>query len=124
MEVVAVFIVGAIIILIKIIAFIPHEKSRNGYVMKKGWGNHRYFKYEHRMIAESYLGRRLSRNEIVHHMNGRRDDNRPDNLCVIDSDGHNRYHAWYKWIRKQYNCFPQKQKQVRKLKEFGAYFLV
>ena len=124
MEVVAVVIVGAIIILIKILAFIPHEKNKNGYVVKKGWGSGRYLKYEHRMIAESYLGRRLLRNEIVHHMNGKRNDNRPENLCVMDSGGHYNYHAWYKWIREQYNCFPKRQTQLRKLEELGAYFLV
>lgn len=52
----------------------------NGYVL------------EHRAVLEQSIGRLLTRNEVAHHINGVKTDNRPENLMLMTVGEHRRHH--------------------------------
>lgn len=51
-------------------------------------------KYEHRLILEKIIGRALSVDEVVHHINLNPTDNRPENLIVATSKEHGLLHIF------------------------------
>lgn len=57
--------------------------DRRGYIL------------EHRDVMEQYLGRSLTKDEVVHHINEIKTDNRIENLQVMTRIEHSRYH-WKK----------------------------
>ena len=59
-----------------------------GKTYRKAFGRH-----EHRVVAEQMLGRPLRPGEVVHHIDGNKRNNSPENLMVFESQAeHVRWH--------------------------------
>lgn len=71
--------------------------ASNGYVLIHVGREHhladvRGYTYEHRLVAEEKLGRRLKPDEIVHHIDRNKQNNDPENIEVHRSTAHHLFH--------------------------------
>lgn len=79
---------------------------------------------QHRVVARNQLNRKLFQNEVVHHINGQRTDNRLINLCVMDREKHELFHSWLSWKKRKngkYPSFPDQKKTL--VNEYGGILL-
>lgn len=69
------------------------EYMENGYVCLyvNGYNKKGNVK-KHRYLMEQKLGRKLLQNEVVHHINGNKTDNRIENLAVMERGEHSKLH--------------------------------
>lgn len=79
--------------------------------LRKGVKNNSYSKmygvHEHRLVAEKMLGRKLKKGEVVHHINMDKNDNRPENLIVFNSQAD--HLAWHRKNDDRYNRSVKKE---------------
>lgn len=72
------------------IYFPDHPKSTaDGYIM------------EHDLVMECLIGRHLNPEEVVHHINFKRDDNRKENLKLMTFKEHAAFHMKRRHEEKQ-----------------------
>jgi len=80
---------------------------------------------KHRVIYENFLGRKLAKNEILHHKNGDKTDNRIENLELMTRNKHNNlHHNWEGKNNPTCNITPKhkesfKRAWVIRKKKFG-----
>ena len=63
--------------------------NSSGYLEGRIEGKH---VKQHRWVMERHLGRALASHEIVHHVNGNRTDNDPNNLEIMSRSEHIKHH--------------------------------
>jgi len=74
--------------------YIVNIGKKSGRTRISYWRYYFYDKsvYEHTLVAEKMIGRKLYRNECVHHINGDSLDNNPSNLYVLTIAQHKNAH--------------------------------
>ena len=75
--------------------WIKKKIDKKGYVLIKIYP---LWIHEHRIVVENYIGRLLTKDETIHHLNSHKRDNRIENLMLFKS-------------QKEHKSFENKVKQ-------------
>lgn len=71
--------------------------ASNGYVEIKVKGhprqNKRGYVYEHQFVMEQHIGRLLKKGEVVHHIDGNKQNNDISNLMLLTNEEHAKLHS-------------------------------
>lgn len=89
-----------------------------GYILIRT--GYREYKREHRLIMEKVIGRELRGDEVVHHINGIKDDNRIENLEIMSKSEHQKHHH-PKLFKKCNNCGATNVKNGNRYLCFNCY---
>ena len=113
----------------------PHNKGcGNGWIDKRGYkwvyvveNGRSVAKREHRLIMESHIGRKLLAEELVHHLNGIKSDNRIENLEIENWADHTEHHHAGSQrddlFKKTVQVMANYREQQKRLAEQNAYLL-
>lgn len=82
------------------ISQLPTHVNERGYVLVYVGNvhphNNKGYAYAHRLVLEAHLGRWLETEEVVHHINEVKTDNRLQNLYLCSAEEHVQIHNRYR----------------------------
>ncbi len=104
---------------------VPLDEGKYFYKLPNGYVMRLELQFDHRAVAEEALARELASNEVVHHIFGKnRDDNNPENLCVLDRDYHDLWHTFLDRERRIKGGYPRIAEQKWLLKKYYGGILI
>jgi len=100
------------------------KKNQDGYISMRLFPENFFYPMtqrrghllEHRFVMAQHLGRCLHSWEIVHHINGARDDNRIENLQLVSDDRHKQITILENKVKRVEGRYEEQSKQIRLLK--------
>ena len=88
----------------------PRKLDSKGYVLINVEG---IWEREHVFVVKQFIGRELTKNEVIHHIDFNRQNNDIDNLVIFpDVNSHSHFHRQV----RQFNMTKPRLRQIQELK--------